>query len=149
MTNDTFKLSENTFSLVPAGDHVPLKITQVKALPKAKPSKIEVTFKHEATGAILKNNYDIKNQGGLIAFSILARCILGANLENFSISQDLPKFKDKTIDCEVVHTDPSQSEKGYVYANIRKTLSVIDDVKTYTPEETNLEDLEIDEEDDI
>lgn len=117
---DTIKLAENKFKLVPDGEEVALTITKAEAKPKANPTVVEITFNHESD-ATLKNKYDLKIEGGLIAFSILARCILGNEVDDFSISKDLPKFIDKTIECEVVHTESG----GNTYANIKKTKRVI------------------------
>lgn len=117
---DTFKLAENKFKLVPEGESVFLTIEKAVAKPKANPTLFEVTFKHES-GAVINNKYDRTKEGGLIAFSILARCILGSNIEDFSISRDLPKFVGVTIECEVVHNEYN----GNTYANIKKTKSVV------------------------
>lgn len=128
---DTIKLTENTFTLVPEGEEV-LTITSAKAMPKAKPSKIEVIFTH-ANGGTIKQTYDLnkklkatdKAPIGLVLFSILARTALAdSSLEDFSISKDLPKLVDKNIVCKVKHSEPT--EKGYVYANIERILKLAD-----------------------
>lgn len=135
---DTIKLAKNEFKLVPQGEEVPLTITKADAKPKANPTVIEVAYSHES-GATLKNKYDLKIDGGLIAFSILARCILGSEVDDFSIKNDLPKFEGKTILCEVVHTESN----GNTYANIKKTKRVI------KLEDTSNEVEEEDEDDDL
>lgn len=117
---DTFKLAEG-FKLVPEGEHVALTIEKISAKPKANPSVIEVVFSHES-GATLNNKYDITKDGALVAFSFLARCILGNDVTDFSVSKDMPKLKGKTIDCEVVHTESN----GNTYANIKKTNFMIE-----------------------
>ena len=76
---DTIQLIESSFTLVPAGEDVVLGITSAKAMPKAKPSKIEVVFTH-ANGGTIKQTYDLnkklkktdKNPIGLVLFSILS-----------------------------------------------------------------------------
>lgn len=151
---DTIQLVESEFKLVPAGEDVVLSITSVKAMPKAKPSKIEVVFTH-ANGGTIKQTYDLvkkvkktdKNPIGLVLFSILARTALGdSSLEDFSLSKDLPKLVDKNVVCEVKHSDPKDNEKGYVYANIKRIIRLADDFEVGTPKE--VEDVE-DEEDDL
>lgn len=121
MATDTIQLAENNFKLVPEGEEVVLKITKAVGKPKAKPEVFEVTFTHES-GAVINNKYNIKIDGGLVAFSILARCILGSGVEDFSVSQDLPKFNGKSILCEVAHVESN----GNTYANIKKTKKVIE-----------------------
>lgn len=151
---DTIQLVEREFKLVPAGEDVVLTITNAKAMPKAKPSKIEVVFTH-ANGGTIKQTYDLvkkikktdKNPIGLVLFSILARTALGDNsLEDFSLSKDLPKLIDKSIVCEVKHSDPKDNEKGNVYANIKRIIRLADDFEADTPKE--IEEVE-DEEDDL
>ena len=139
MATDTIQLAKNEFKLVPAGGEVALTIIKVDAKPKANPTVIEVTYKHES-GATLKNKYDLKIEGGLIAFSILARCVLGNDVDEFSIKNDIPKFINKTILCEVVHTESN----GNTYANIKKTKQVIKLEST-----SNEDDEDEDEEDDL
>ena len=129
--SDTIKLAENKFKLVPEGEDVYLTITKVAAKPKANPTVIEVEYKHES-GATIRSKYNIALEGGLIAFSILARCVLGSNIEDFSISNDLPKLKGVTIDCEVVH----QEYEGKTYANVKKTKHVVTDETDETAEVT-------------
>lgn len=149
---DTIQLVESEFKLVPAGEDVVLTIISAKAMPKAKPSKIEVVFTH-ANGGTIKQTYDLvkktkktdKNPIGLVLFSILARTALGnSSLEDFSLSKDLPKLIDKSIVCEVKHSDPKDNEKGYVYANIKRIIRLADDFEADTPKE--IEEVE-DEED--
>lgn len=151
---DTIQLVESEFKLVPAGEDVVLTITNAKAMPKAKPSKIEVVFTH-ANGGTIKQTYDLvkktkktdKNPIGLVLFSILARTALGnSSLEDFSLSKDLPKLIDKSIVCEVKHSDPKDNEKGYVYANIKRIIRLADDFAVDAPKE--IEEVE-DEEDDL
>lgn len=113
---DTFKLAEG-FKLVPAGEDVNLTIEKITAKPKANPTVIEVVFSHES-GAKLNNKYDITKEGALMAFSFLARCVLGNDITEFSVSKDLPKMKGVTIECEVEHTEYN----GNIYANIKKTI---------------------------
>lgn len=145
---DTIQLVESSFTLVPAGEDVVLGITSAKAMPKAKPSKIEVLFTH-ANGGTIKQTYDLnkkskktdKNPIGLVLFSILARTALGdSSLEDFSLSKDLPKLVGKNLVCEVKHSDPKDNENGYVYANIKKIVRLAD--------EETVEEVE-DEEDDL
>lgn len=131
--NDTIKLAEG-WALVPEGEVV-LTIKSASAKPKANPSVIEIVFAHES-GAEIRNKYELSNQMGLVALSYLARCIMGNDTENMSISKDLPTFVGKKVLCEVVHKEGS---KGGTFANIAKTISLVED---------DAQD-DIDEEDDI
>lgn len=118
--SDTIKLAKNEYKLVPAGNEVALTITRAEAKPTANPSVIEIIFSHGES--ILKNKYDLNIRGGEIAFAILARCILGADADELSISKDLPLFVGKTVTGEVVHTE----YEGKTYANLKKVLRLIE-----------------------
>ena len=120
--NDVIKLSEG-FKLVPEGENIPLVIKKAEGKPKAKPQVIECTFEHKS-GATVNNKFDLKNDGAMRAFSVLARIILGADAETLSVSKDLPKFVGKTIACTVEHSDYN----GNTYANIRK-MSKYEDIE--------------------
>ena len=143
------KLAANEFKLVPAGENVPLRVTSVELKPKARPQNIVVTFKHE-NGGTCTSNYGLQYTKGStepelkekssFPFSCLARCCLG-DIDDVSLSDDLPKFVDKLIECEVTHTEPN--DKGYVYANVRKTKKLI------VEEEVVADPLDDDEEDDL
>ena len=146
--NDMIKLVDSEFSLVPAGLQV-LTIDSAKAMPKAKPTKIEVVFKH-ANGGQIKNTYDLKkkikatdkNPIGLVLFSILARIALSdSTLEDFSLSEDLPRLVGKKIECKVKHTEPN--ENGNIFANIERIIKL-----AYQDDEDDLdEEVEADEDD--
>ena len=112
--SDTIKLVEG-FKLVPEGEDVILKIKDFAGKPKANPTVINVTFEHKS-GATLKNSYDLKKEGGLIAFSFLARAVLGNGLTDFSVSKNGPQMVGQVVSCEVTHTEYN----GNTYANIKK-----------------------------
>lgn len=141
------KLSEG-FTLVPAGEDIVLLLEKIEAKPKAKPKVIEATFRHE-NGGVITNKYNLRTdpktkeielaEKAAFPFSCLARAVLGNEVKDFSLSQDLPKLAGKYIECEVIHTEPN--EKGNVFANIKKTLRMVE------PEDMEEEDL--DEEDDL
>lgn len=121
---DTFNLVKPEYNLVPAGENVILTIDKISAKPKANPSIIEVTFKHQ-NGATIINKYDLvkkikpddKNPLGLYLFSLLVYATLGNDKTDFSISRDLPLMKGKAVDCKVEHTE---GNKGGTFANIKK-----------------------------
>lgn len=141
------KLAENIFKLVPAGEDIVLLLEKIEAKPKVKPKVIEATFKHE-NGGTIKNKYNLRTdpktkeielaENSAFPFSCLARAVLGNEVKDFSLSQDLPKLQGKYIECEVVHTNPNDNENGYVFANIKKTLRMVE------PEEEDLDDEEDD-----
>lgn len=144
------KLAENKFVLVPAGNVV-LYLENIVTKPKAKPTVIEATFTHE-NGGTITNKYKLRvdpktkeielEKNSAFPFSCLARAVLGDSLTEFSLSEDLGKLKGKYIECEVVHTDPNDNQNGYVFANIKKTLRMVEVNKE------SEEDLD-DEEDDL
>lgn len=144
------KLAENKFVLVPAGNVV-LYLENIVTKPKAKPTVIEATFTHE-NGGTITNKYKLRvdpktkeielEKNSAFPFSCLARAVLGNSLTDFSLSDDLGKLKGKYIECEVVHTDPNDNPNGYVFANIKKTLRMVE------VEDVEEEDLD-DEEDDL
>lgn len=144
------KLAENTFTLVPAGEDIVLLLEKIEAKPKAKPRVIEATFKHE-NGGVIKNKYKLVvdpktkeielDKNSAFPFTCLARAVLGNKLTDFSLSEDLPKLQGKHIECEVVHTDPKDNENGYTFANIKKTLRMV--------EAEDVEEEDLDEEDDL
>ena len=139
------KLAENKFELVPAGEQE-LFLESIVAKPKAKPTVIEATFKHE-NGGMIKNSYKLVtdrktkeielDSRSQFPFTCLARAVLGNSITDFSLSADLPKLEGKTILCEVTHTDPNANEKGYVFANIKKTIRLVE------KEEDVIEDEEL------
>lgn len=143
------KLAENKWILVPAGNVV-LYLEDIAAKPKAKPSVIEATFTHE-NGGTITNKYKLRvdpktkqielEKNSAFPFSCLARAVLGDSLTDFNLTNDLPKLKGKYIECEVIHTDPADNEKGYVFANIKKTLRMVE------PEKTEEDDLDAEEDD--
>lgn len=136
------KLAESTFVMVPAGDDVILNIDSAKALPAADPKVIEIVFKH-ANGGFIKQKYDLvkklkptdKTPIGLSLFTRLVRTAMGdENMAEFELPDDLTKLIDTKLVCEVKHTDPAASDKGYVYANIKRIIKKADDEATDTDE---------------
>lgn len=128
---DRIKLAENKFKIVPEGEDILLKITKAEARPKANPSVFEVTFEHES-GATIKNPYKFTEEKGLMVFSFLARAILGNNVDDFSISEDLPKFVGKTLECEIAHIEGS---KGGTFANIKKIIRMVEEPEAEVTED--------------
>lgn len=143
------KLAENKFVLVPAGNVV-LYLENIVAKPKAKPTVIEATFTHE-NGGTITNKYKLRvdpktkeielEKNSAFPFSCLARAVLGNSLTDFSLSDDLGKLKGKYIECEVIHSDPADNANGYVFANIKKTLRMVE------AEDVEEEDLDAEEDD--
>ena len=143
------KLAENKFVLVPAGNVV-LYLENIVAKPKAKPTVIEATFTHE-NGGTITNKYKLRvdpktkeielEKNSAFPFSCLARAVLGNILTDFSLSDDLGKLKGKYIECEVIHSDPADNANGYVFANIKKTLRMVE------VEDVEEEDLDAEEDD--
>lgn len=128
------KLAENKFVLVPAGNVV-LYLENIVTKPAGNPKVIEAKFVHENGGSIINKYKLIKDpktkeieldKNSAFPFSCLARAVLGNNLSEFELKDDLPKLQGRYIECEVVHTDPADNEKGYVFANIRKTLRMVE-----------------------
>lgn len=128
------KLAENKFILVPQGI-VTLCLESIVAKPAGNPKVIEAKFTHDNGGSIA-NKYKLVrdpktkeielDKNSAFPFSCLARAVLGDNLSDFDLKNDLPKLQGKYIECEVAHTDPNDNEKGYVFANIKKTLRMVE-----------------------
>lgn len=127
------KLAENKFILVPQGI-VTLYLESIVTKPAGNPQVIEAKFVHE-NGGVITNKYKLVrdhktkqielDKNSVFPFSCLARAVLGEELSSFELAEDLPKLEGKYIECEVTHTDPSKNEKGYVFANIKKTLRMV------------------------
>lgn len=142
------KLTENKFVLVPEGNDIVLLLEKIEAKPAAKPRVIEATFKHE-NGGVIKNKYKLivdpktkeieLDQNSAFPFSCLARAVMGNKLKDFSLSEDLPKLEGKYLECEVAHSNPNDNENGYTFANIKKTLRMVE-VESTEEEVDNEED---------
>lgn len=141
------KLAENKFILVPQGT-VTLYLESIVTKPAGNPKVIEAKFVHENGGSIINKYKLIKDpktkeieldKNSAFPFSCLARAVLGNNLSEFELKDDLPKLQGRYIECEVVHTDPADNEKGYVFANIKKTLRMVE-VNQEAEEDLDVED---------
>lgn len=141
------KLAENKFILVPQGT-VTLYLESIVTKPAGNPKVIEAKFTHDNGGSII-NKYKLVrdpktkeielDKNSAFPFSCLARAVLGNNLSDFDLKNDLQKLQGKYIECEVVHTDPNDNEKGYVFANIKKTLRMVE-VDQEAEEDLDVED---------
>ena len=143
------KLAENKFKLVPAGEHVALTISEAALKPKANPTMIEITFSHEDGGSIKNKDKLVKDrktgereleEKSAFPFSCLARCVFGDNMNDFSLSNDLPAMVGAVIDCEVTHSDPEDNDKGYVYANVHRTNKLLSTPNVPTAEPVEEDD---------
>ena len=132
------KFNLQNFDPVPEGTRR-MVITEAKATPSGKPSKIEITFKDIETGRTLKSNYNLQLNGGLMAFGFLCRTAFELkDMDEFD-TNDVSKFVGRVLECEVVHTEGTQPrEDGTfpVFANIKKVLRRLDVEEPYTGETT-------------
>ena len=132
------KFNLSNFEPVPEGTRI-MTITEAKAVPSGKPSKIEMTFKDNETGRTIKNNYNLTLSGGLMAFGFLCRTAFELkDMDEFD-TNDVGKFVGRVLECEVVHTEgTSPREDGTlpIFANIKKVVSLVSN-NTETAEGTS------------
>ena len=129
------KFNLQNFDPVPEGTRR-MVITEAKAIPSGKPSKIEITFKDIETGRTLKSNYNLQLNGGLMAFGFLCRTAFELkDMDEFD-TNDVSKFVGRVLECEVVHTEGTQPrEDGTlpVFANVKRVTRLVS-----TSQETTL-----------
>ena len=122
------KFNLQNFDPVPEGTRR-MVITEAKAIPSGKPSKIEITFKDIETGRTLKSNYNLQLNGGLMAFGFLCRTAFELkDMDEFD-TNDVSKFVGRVLECEVVHTEGTQP----VFANVKRVTRLVS-----TSQETTL-----------
>lgn len=121
------KFNLQNFDPVPEGTRR-MVITEAKATPSGKPSKIEITFKDIETGRTLKSNYNLQLSGGLMAFGFLCRTAFELkDMDEFD-TNDVSKFVGRVLECEVVHTEGTQPrEDGTlpVFANVKRVTRLV------------------------
>ena len=134
------KLNLNNYEPIPEGEQV-LEITKAECKPSGKPTGCSVTFK-DGKGRMLTNKYDFNNPTGLTIFAILCRHALGMqDMEEFDTAIDTPKLVGKKVVCEIVHnqgTQPREDGTYPIFANIKKILSGVEEVK---PSDLSEDDL--------
>ncbi len=121
------KFNLNNFEPVPEGTRN-LLITDAKAVPSGKPSKIEMTFKDTETNRTLMNNYNLTVPGAVNAFGFLCRVAFELqNMDEFD-TNNIKDFIGKIVECEVVHTEGTQPRDDGslpVFANISKVVKLV------------------------
>lgn len=142
------KFNLNSFEPVPAGIRR-MEITEAKAIPSGKPSKIEITFKDMETSRIIKNNYNLTIPGGLNAFGFLCRTAFNlADMDEFD-TDNVKDFVGRRLLCEVVHTkgtEPRDDGSYTIFANIKKVSTIPDDVQEeLNPRELIAKNTEMDD----
>lgn len=121
------KFNLQNFEPVPAGKRVMI-ITEAKAVPSGKPTKIELTFKDKETNKTIKNSYNLMLNGGLMAFGFLCRTVFELkDMQEFD-TNDVSKFVGKVVECEIIHTEGTQErEDGTLptFANIKRVIALV------------------------
>jgi hypothetical protein len=122
MTQVKFGSKPKGWVLMPAGERV-LRIESVKGMPRSVVTLVEIEFK-DAEGTLLKNKYDLTNDGGYAAFYYLVSNGLGINLDEDD-SFDIDQMQGHYVLVEIVHKDgtkPREDGTVPVFANIKSTL---------------------------
>ena len=119
---------KNNFKLVEEGERE-LTITKAECSPSGKPNKMTVTFQGKEGGSII-NRYNFDNDKSLFAMGKLLEVALGfEDGDEFDTKTDPARLINKTILCEVVHTQgtkPNDDGELPTFANIKKTISLVE-----------------------
>lgn len=122
MSNVNFGKKPQGFRLMDEGNQT-LLITEIKGLPRANVTNVEVKFINE-DGIKLTNKYDLTNDGGYGAFYYLVQNGCGIELDG---EFDIDTLVGKYVEVEIVHkegTRPREDGSMAIFANIRSTVGV-------------------------
>lgn len=126
-----FNLSTG-FKVVPEGERK-LTITKAEAKPSGKPTAIYITWT-DSEGGIINDRYDLTREVAITKLGILIRNALDMqDMEEFD-TKDIGQLENKTLLCEVAHTQGTQpkDDGSYaIFANVKKILSLVEN-KTET-----------------
>ena len=119
---------KNNFKLVEEGERE-LTIMKAEVRPSGKPNSLIVTFQDKEGGSII-NRYNFDNDKSLFAMGKLLEVALGfEDGDEFDTKTDPARLINKTILCEVVHTQgtkPNDNGELPTFANIKKTISLVE-----------------------
>jgi len=133
----------SNFKVVPEGERE-LTITKAECKPSGKPTRIDITFQ-DSEGGFVNSRYAFDNDKAMFAFSKMLEVLGYSDGDEFDTKSDIDKLIGNVLLCEVVHSQGSQpNENGELptFANIKKTLGVVD--KDKSPRNAIAEDEEDD-----
>lgn len=129
---------KSNFKIVPEGERE-LKITKAEVRPSGKPNSLVVTFQ-DTEGGFINNRYNFDNDKSLFALGKLLEVALGfEDGDEFDTKSDTERLVGKTILCEVVHTQgnkPNENGELPTFANIKKTISLVEETNNTSPRNT-------------
>lgn len=133
------------FPTMDEGEHA-LFLKKVEGFPRTNVTKVAVEFVN-AEGILLKNNYDLTNDGGYAAFYYLVTigCEMDVD-EKFDIGQIEHKF----VTAEIVHKEGSRPRADGtlpIFANISKVTGPADPFYLEGVTDGFVEDEDLDDED--
>ena len=139
------------FKLCPEGQRV-LTITKAECTPSGKPDKLKVTFQ-DSEGGFVNSKYDFTNDKSVWAMGMmLSKALELEDGDEFDTKADTPKLIGKKLLCEIVHTQgtkPNEDGELPTFANIKKVISLVNDVTGEVSEVKSARNIISDDEDDL
>lgn len=139
------------FKLCPEGERV-LTITKAECTPSGKPDKLKVTFQ-DSDGGFVNSKYDFTNDKSVWAMGMmLSKALELEDGDEFDTKTDTPKLIGKKLLCEIVHTQgtkPNEDGELPTFANIKKVISLVNDVTGEVSEVKSARNMISDDEDDL
>lgn len=139
------------FKLCPEGQRV-LTITKAECTPSGKPDKLKVTFQ-DSEGGFVNSKYDFTNDKSVWAMGMmLSKALELEDGDEFDTKTDTPKLIGKKLLCEIVHTQgtkPNEDGELPTFANIKKVISLVNDVTGEVSEVKSARNIISDDEDDL
>ena len=139
------------FKLCPEGERV-LTITKAECTPSGKPDKLKVTFQ-DSEGGFVNSKYDFTNDKSVWAMGMmLSKALELEDGDEFDTKTDTPKLIGKKLLCEIVHTQgtkPNEDGELPTFANIKKVISLVNDVTGEVSEVKSARNMINDDEDDL
>ena len=139
------------FKLCPEGERV-LTITKAECTPSGKPDKLKVTFQ-DSDGGFVNSKYDFTNDKSVWAMGMmLSKALELEDGDEFDTKTDTPKLIGKKLLCEIVHTQgtkPNEDGELPTFANIKKVISLVNDVTGEVSEVKSARNMINDDEDDL
>lgn len=142
---------KSNFKIVPEGERV-LKITKAECTPSGKPNKMKVTFQ-DTDGGFINSQYNFDNDKSLFAMGkMLETALQFEDGDEFDTKTDPAKLVGKVLLCEVVHTQgtkPNDEGELPTFANIKKTISLVEETTGEVKASESPRNIIADDEDDL
>ena len=132
----------SNFKLVPEGERE-LTITKAECKPSGKPTRIDMTFQ-DSDGGFVNSRYAFDNDKAMWAFAKMLEVLGYSDGDEFDTKTDVQSLIGKTLLCEIAHTQGTQpNENGELptFANIKKTISLVEKDKSPRNEIAEEDDL--------